>query len=97
MRCSYRGCDGGHRLNFYNLKTLQFLNAKFLITAQRALRLPPWLTATAVSLTTFKNGITPWLLPFVPLMREPKECTGVQSLPKPPAYFCNNAFSLMAW
>ncbi len=32
------------------------------------LRLPPWLTATAVSLTTFRNGTTPCDLPLVPLM-----------------------------
>ncbi len=32
------------------------------------LRLPPWLTATAVSLATFRNGTTPCDLPLVPLM-----------------------------
>ena len=32
------------------------------------LRLPPWLTATAVSLATFKNGTSPCELPLVPLM-----------------------------
>ena len=35
------------------------------------LRLPPWLTATAVSFTTLRNGTTPCDLPLVPLMCEP--------------------------
>ena len=49
--------------------------------------LPPWLTATAVSLATFRKGITPWLRPLVPLMRAPVARTFVQSLPIPPAHF----------
>ncbi len=60
------------------------------------LRLPPWLTATAVSLTTFRNGTTPWLLPLVPLMWLPSARTLVQSLPSPPANFDSSAFSFSA-
>ena len=60
------------------------------------LRLPPWFTATAVSLTTFRNGTTPWLSPLVPLMWLRSARTGVQSLPRPPAYLASSAFSLMA-
>ena len=37
------------------------------VGADRPLRLPPWLTATAVSLTTFRKGTTPWDLPLVPM------------------------------
>jgi hypothetical protein len=36
-------------------------------------------------------------LPLVPLIRLPRARTGVQSLPRPPAYFCSRAFSLMDW
>ena len=49
------------------------------------LRLPPWLTATAVSLATLRKGTTPWLWPLVPWMWDaewPAHC--VQSLPMPP-------------
>ncbi len=60
------------------------------------LRLPPWLTATAVSLTTLRNGTTPCDLPFVPLMCEPIARTLVQSLPRPPANLERSAFSLIA-
>ena len=57
---------------------------------------PPWFTATAVSLATFKKGTTPWLFPFVPLMYEFIALTGVQSLPRPPAHFDKRASSLIA-
>ncbi len=60
------------------------------------LRLPPWFTAMAVSLATFKNGTTPWLCPLVPLMCDPSPRTGVQSLPRPPAYLLSSALSLIA-
>ena len=60
------------------------------------LRLPPWLTATAVSFTTLRNGTTPCDLPLVPLMCEPIARTLVQSLPNPPANLDSSAFSLMA-
>ncbi len=60
------------------------------------LRLPPWFTATAVSFTTLRNGTTPCDLPLVPLMCEPSARTGVQSLPRPPAYLASSAFSLIA-
>ena len=49
------------------------------------LRLPPWLTATAVSLATLRNGTTPWDSPLVPLMCAPIPRTRLQSLPRPPA------------
>ena len=57
----------------------------FEVAADAPLRLPPWLTATATSLATFMKGMTPWLLPLVPLMWLPSarnRC--VQSLPRPP-------------
>lgn len=60
------------------------------------LRLPPWFTATAVSLTTFRNGTTPCDLPFVPLICEPSARTRVQSLPRPPANFDSSALSFSA-
>ena len=59
------------------------------------LRLPPWFTATAVSLTTLRKGTTPCDSPFVPLMREPRARTRVQSLPRPPANLDSRAFSLI--
>ena len=58
------------------------------------LRLPPWFTATAVSFATFRNGITPWLVPFVPLMCAPVARMFDQSLPSPPAHFESFASSL---
>src|SRR6185312_2228334 len=57
------------------------------------LRLPPWLTAIAVSLATLRNGTTPWLSPLVPLMCAPSPRTRVQSLPRPPEYFASSALS----
>ncbi len=60
------------------------------------LRLPPWFTATAVSLATFRNGTTPLDLPLVPLIQPPMPRTGVQSLPRPPANFDSIALSWMA-
>ena len=60
------------------------------------LRLPPWLTATAVSFATLRNGTTPCDLPFVPLIYEFKARTGVQSLPKPPAHLDSIALSRIA-
>ena len=60
------------------------------------LRLPPWLTATAVSFTTLRNGTTPCDFPLVPLMWLPSARTGVQSLPRPPANLASSAFSLIA-
>ena len=62
--------------------TLKFLNIKvpcFKIGAHGTFSLPPWLTATAVSFTTFKKGTTPCDLPFVPLMCEPNALTFDQS------------------
>jgi hypothetical protein len=57
------------------------------------LRLPPWFTATAVSLATLRKGIMPWLRPLVPLMRAPVARTLVQSLPRPPAHLESMASS----
>ena len=56
-------------------------------------RLPPWLTATAVSLATFRKGMTPWLSPSVPLIGAPVPRMFVQSLPNPPAHFDSFASS----
>src|SRR4051812_1733531 len=59
------------------------------------LRLPPWFTATAVSLAIFKNGTTPCDSPFVPRIFAPMPRTGVQSLPRPPEYLASSALLRM--
>ena len=61
------------------------------------LRLPPWLTATAVSLAIFRNGTTPCDSPLVPRILAPMPRTGVQSLPRPPEYLASRALLRMPW
>ncbi len=59
------------------------------------MRLPPWLTATAVSLAILRNGTTPEDSPLVPLMCAPIPRTGVQSLPRPPENLASIALFLI--